>query len=476
MMTERGATASVPDDVPGPRGVPPLLSLSAPAHASMGWLLCALRLLAPRWGVRVVLHIGNRGHFDPASALHAIYEAPARENDEALPSPGRLHFHSPADPSLTFDVHGAGLGDPFSQAWILASRRGERSIPVEDEHCRVPASLCRQWGEPDAAIPAIDDGAAKLRGHLTRVFGVRLAPPAPWPGHTWAICLTHDLDSLDKFRPARKALGALRREGLRQPARLSAQAIRWMVLRRDPHRMGLREIVDEARSGLRPTLYIVTDGKHRLDPGYDPADAELLRLCHEIEEAGGEIGLHPSYMAGRDSAAMRAEAEAFAKLIGHAPATARMHYLRWNGYRTPRALAEAGIAVDSTLGWPDTPGFRCATAFPIPVFHPVRDEPLETWELPLHVMDTTLAMHQGLSADAAKQAALAVARQVRAVGGVLVLLQHPHLASDAPQGGYAAAHRELIEVLRGEQPLFVTASEAVDHWRRATEPFTVTSV
>ncbi len=63
------------------------------------------------------------------------------------------------------------------------------------------------------------------------------------------------------------------------------------------------------------------------------------------------------------------------------------------------ALAAAGIDWDSTLGYSDMAGFRLGVCHAIPLFDPVRLEPMGVEEHPLIVMDCTLNWPQYMGLD-----------------------------------------------------------------------------
>lgn len=53
-----------------------------------------------------------------------------------------------------------------------------------------------------------------------------------------------------------------------------------------------------------------------------------------------------------------------------------MHYLRWGHPTTLQAWNDAGMDYDSTLGYADSPGFRCGTCFEYPAFNPITQQQL----------------------------------------------------------------------------------------------------
>ena len=67
-----------------------------------------------------------------------------------------------------------------------------------------------------------------------------------------------------------------------------------------------------------------------------------------------------------------------------------MHFLRYSIPETPNILENLGILFDSTLGFPDKPGFRCGTSHEFQMFDPVNQRPLKLRQKPLIMMENTI--------------------------------------------------------------------------------------
>ena len=312
-----------------------------------------------------------------------------------------------------------------SAAWWLA---GLQEVNAErDVHGRFPyrASLQARLGDgPGGALrPAVDAYRAALGAALRRV-GVEPAPPV-WDGHGagWAVALTHDLDGL-RTRRLRAAVGeAARGHPARAVRRAFGADVRWRSA------LALRDLA--RRRGVRSTWFVKPGAWAPEDLGVDLGGGRVRRFVRALEAEGHAVGWHPGYGAHDHPARLRAERAAFADAVGHAPRLARTHFLRWSEPTTPRRLAASGVEVDSTLGFSRGPGFRRGTAHPFPVFDLGAGRPTDLWEMPLAVMDTTLAVHLGLG-DAEVADVLGDAFDAaRRSGGVAVVLWHNALGDDA---------------------------------------------
>src|SRR5262249_34905731 len=105
-----------------------------------------------------------------------------------------------------------------------------------------------------------------------------------------------------------------------------------------------------------------------MDPGYDCGDPRLAQFLRHLAQEGFEIGIHPSYTSFTSAAAIAAERNHLADVLGQPVTACRQHWLRFSWAKTWSAQAAAGLLRDSTLGFNDRPGFRNGSAL---AFRPV---------------------------------------------------------------------------------------------------------
>ena len=138
--------------------------------------------------------------------------------------------------------------------------------------------------------------------------------------------------------------------------------------------------------------------------GASPETYERLRprLVETLAGVDAEVGLHGSYGAADDEQRLAGE-KATLDHLGVRPEGLRYHYLRIDPHRNLRPLAALGFAYDTSLAFSDAVGFRAGLARPFRPWDFDREEPLDLVEIPLAVMDVTLAERRylGLSARGA---------------------------------------------------------------------------
>lgn len=338
-----------------------------------------------------------------------------------------------------------------------------------------------------AATPTLDLHIDLLRRMLVDAGASFLeVRPAPL-GHSFACCLTHDVDffGIRRHRLDATLAGFLARAGvgslidLARGRRTLREAGRnWMAVLSLPLvLMGLRpDFWDPVQQYLaaddaRPATYFVVPTKAHPGVAPDGRVHEARAVKYEAGEIatdlrtaldrGHEVAVH-GLDAWRDQGAALAESARVAAAAGATPSGIRMHWLYFDD-RSPERLVDAGFDYDSTWGYNDAVGFRAGTA------QAFRWPGCRLMELPLAIMDTALFFSGRLGLtrrDAMRRCIPILDHAVRAGGAVVV---NWHDRSLAPERQWDAAYEELLGELDHRAPWYATASHAVAwfNWRRS---------
>jgi peptidoglycan/xylan/chitin deacetylase (PgdA/CDA1 family) len=351
-------------------------------------------------------------------------------------------------------------GDIVAEAFYDLARVEELAAP-EDEHGRFRAA----WSRLDPLDPPLE----RLRHDLG------LTPPT-WDGATFAVALTHDVDSVRRWTRAGVAGAAARLKhdvfagrahtALREAKGLALAPVH--KLRGTDPNWRFSEIVRETRRrGASGCTFFVLGG--HADP-HDGAAPELYgrlrpQLVAELGEQKAEVGLHGSYRSARDVRLLAAEKrrleELGTRVVGH-----RYHYLRVDPHHNLEPLAEAGLRYDSTLGFPDALGFRGGLARPFRPWDFGLDEPLDVVEVPLAAMDVTLAEQRylGLSPRSAWPLLDALLDLAKARRAGFAVLWHPERFDRATSAGWDALYWRFVDEVGRRGGRCMSAAELVDLW------------
>jgi hypothetical protein len=378
----------------------------------------------------------------------------------------------------TLGARDVGLGDdmPYvEQAWERVAR-GER--PVGDHLAEAFFHLARLEelnGERDvhgrfpgaaSCLDALDPPVERLRRKLG------LEPPR-WGGARFAVCLTHDVDTPWRWTrigmrgAAARLRDSVRAGNSRQSAR-EARALAAVPLHKlrgtDPN-WRFERILRIARArGVAHTFYLMAGHRHPAD-GAAPQVYERLRprLVEALLAGGAEIGLHGSYTAADDLSRLAQEKRTLEALAGPL-AGHRYHYLRVDPHTNLAPLGTLGFRYDTSLGFSDLPGFRAGIAHPFRPWDVVADRPADLIEIPLAVMDVTLAEERylGLSPQAAERRLLDLVAWTAEHGGGFAVLWHNDRFDPGTSHGWDRLFFRFIDAVRASGGACISARELAE--------------
>ncbi|MDZ5810230.1 polysaccharide deacetylase family protein [Halorubrum sp. AD140] len=271
--------------------------------------------------------------------------------------------------------------------------------------------------------------------------GTRIPPEAAVPdGHSFALCLTHDVD-----RPYKTYQGPYYAIAERDPSHL-----RSLIPGVNPYWSFERIAALEADLGVRSAFYFMDEQQlfrdrpvsEWLDPDgwlryvgrYAIDDPAIVRTMRELDAGGWEIGLHGSFESFDDPDRLRSEKRRLESLLGHRVRGGRQHHLNLAIPETWEHHSTLGLEYDSTLGSSSTYGFENG-------YHPFRPFDDAFVEFPLTLMDVALpeVAADPVRARAECESLLEEAAEHEAV---MTVLWHPrYLGDDFPE------HVELYRTL-----------------------------
>jgi hypothetical protein len=344
--------------------------------------------------------------------------------------------------------------DALAAGFFHLARVEERGAEV-DRHGRfLAASSC---------LDPLDPPLERLRRELG-------GEPPLYRGARFAVALTHDVDNPWRWtgigvRGAAARLKTHALAGRAGPALHEARGLARVPVHKlrgtDPNWRFVETAAEERSLGARSTFFVLAGHGHRAD-GAAPESYDRLRprLVETLLESGSEVGLHGSYLAAEDLDRLARERATLAQLDGPLIGQ-RYHYLRVDPHRNLAPLAGIGFRYDTSLGFPDALGFRAGIAHPFRPWDFARDRPANLVEVPLAVMDATLAeeRYAALSAPEAKPRVLALLDWAAEHGGAFSILWHPERFDGASARGWDRLYFELISAVRERGGICLSAGE-----------------
>lgn len=303
--------------------------------------------------------------------------------------------------------------DIIYSAFFFTSRAEELITPQRDEHGRFAAKYSILSQKSRLQIPRLDEYARLLLKQLNL--------PLPENGFKH-IYLTHDIDSISRYRHFRGILGGL----IRGEWKTVLAALR--DIHEDPIYTFPWILEQDAKVQNAEPIYFV---KRTLGRGYDYPQyclhgRDFKRLKHMLRHNNVYLGVHGSYYGSIPPIQ-------YSRMY-------RAHYLRCPIDQMQR-LVDAGYTDDFTMGFADQAGFRLQTSRAIRWINPKTFRLTNLTLHPLTIMDNTLSQsnYMGLNEDEAYFLCERLIEKVRLHHGDLCLLWHNNNINDSTY------HRSLYE-------------------------------
>jgi hypothetical protein len=287
------------------------------------------------------------------------------------------------------------LGEIFM--WISSSL--EMSIGERDSVGRIPyleMVFNRQGISPRrpyaAMLMAWMENALRRMSGEEKVGDVLPRAPSPVNGTDHFVISSHDID----FYYTDKRSALLR---LLKNLGISILTYRSLSFFQSSIRM-IGEVIVGRRPGdyllallkageaceFQSTLFVVSQKRHRRDPSCGVS--QLAPYLTKASRKSFCVGIHGSYTSVFEEESLASEVSTFVAATGTIPMGGRQHWLRFQSHeRLFRAVENAGLLFDSSLGFSESVGFRNGANFAFPPYDFENEKPHEFLEIPLAIMD-----------------------------------------------------------------------------------------
>ncbi|AGN02206.1 hypothetical protein L593_11305 [Salinarchaeum sp. Harcht-Bsk1] len=332
-----------------------------------------------------------------------------------------------------------GVQEPPRPPNEVTSRRDARPLtgepsPVDAPPASEPSGSAIQTFTPgtnqDWTAGVIADGDPQVGDDLL-------------PDHSFALCLTHDVDR--PYKLAQAFFYALRD---RDPTQLAS-----LLPGRQPNWTFDTILQIEARHDVRSAFYFLDEQRLFRDrpmrewldldawrlyaDRYDLDDPAIVELLHRLDRGGWEVGLHGSYESYDDRERLRAEKERLERVLGTPIRGGRQHYLNRTLPETWEHHAAIGQDYDATIGSASEIGFGYGDTIGRPF-----DDSFVAF--PLTMMDVAMP-DPGTDPAAAWSAADRVLEAAAERGAITTVLWHPRVFNESDWPGHTDLYRHLIE-------------------------------
>lgn len=377
-------------------------------------------------------------------------------SDSVLPdigSPGWLEYGrkrlpklftapNPLNPSVDFDIAAA--------TFILASDFQDLVSLERDEYDRLRAMDSLQYKLGVLNFPVVNYYSRFLKEKVEEYFKIILERKT-YGGADCGLALTHDVDftSFLNFKMIRReifGIAVLNRQHLGVPQRATKLLFPlYALFGYDFPKIGLRFLRNaEMDRDLKSTFFIKTGATGKQDIPYRYNSRNMREFLKSLTESGFEIGIHPSMKTYVDVDQFVREKNRLQDALGKHIDSVRQHYLKFAAGKTVGIWEKAEMKYDSTLGFSREVGFRNSIAFPYPLYNFAEDRISQVIELPLILMDGTLAENKTITNEQALVRMKALMRETKLADGAAAILFHNSLTDPIDFHGYTEIYAEIL--------------------------------
>lgn len=320
------------------------------------------------------------------------------------------------------------LGEIFE--WV--SSADEYSVQTRDSVGRAPFSASyvgRHRLNPQ--VPYAGIAMRFLQGAINRaVPGSPLDPVCPAASSAHFVVNTHDVDLLPTSRMSsfhRLTKNAILSLGLyKSPALAAKQAGQAALVALGAHDpLDQVPTLSERERGLSvgASYYFLCRHGHRRDGNYSVKEPCTLSMMQALQPEM-EVGVHGSYRSLESPDGLASEFDCV-RALGFDPLGGRQHWLRFTVPQLIHSVERANAAYDSSLGWPETMGYRSGACFAYPPYDFEREGPASFLEIPLVVMDSQLCLPQNGDGEGLHSVSEVLNASRRYGWGGVAVLWHP---------------------------------------------------
>jgi peptidoglycan/xylan/chitin deacetylase (PgdA/CDA1 family) len=363
--------------------------------------------------------------------------------------------------------------DIIRSAFFLLSRLEEVIFTEKDNQERFPASQSLAFTNGFLQKPVVDE-YVRIIHKLLKIgcdwSGIALEAAALWPNNKdFAVCLTHDVDDLKKWKLQRvlsqclKSARLIARLEFKEAARIMNLMVKSILQNLDRWQV-FEEIINLERAyNFKSSFYFCGSGKsYGID--YSPRNSTVRDIIQRIHSHGWEIGMHGSYDSYNNKEMLLDEKKALEAVLGKGIQGIRQHHLRFDPSKTWHIQSGIGLMYDVTLGYAEAVGFRASTAFPFYPYSLTEDKKLPIIEIPLAVMDQTLFGYMNYSTQQAWAHTKSIVDTVRRYHGVCVLLWHSDALDNDLYPGWGEVYSVLLDYLSRQNAWVTSGVEIADWW------------
>jgi peptidoglycan/xylan/chitin deacetylase (PgdA/CDA1 family) len=339
--------------------------------------------------------------------------------------------------------------DLIASSFFLLTRYEEvvnNDKTILDQHERFPATLSIAYKESFLHRPLVNE-CFELLWSCIKALNPNLEKKQLWNGKDFALCLTHDIDTIQNTPLSEALIIAsllLKQHSLEKATARTINNIKVVFRKKNISVNTFSQIFDiEQRYGASSTFFFMTEPDY--SGGYCLNNLKVKNVLNKISDAGNEIGLHAGYYSYNNKEIINTQKTNLTEILKLDSIGCRQHFLRWKTPNTWRIQEKCGLNYDTTLCFADHEGFRAGICHPFQPFDIQENRIFNIWEIPLTIMDGSLYYHRKLTPKEGLITVESYMNTVRRYQGVMVLLWHNSFFDPDIYPGWADIYDKILD-------------------------------
>jgi hypothetical protein len=348
--------------------------------------------------------------------------------------------------------------DIISSAFYFLSGWNEYVDSSNDEFGRVEYKNCIVNKLNVAHIPIVNYYFDILHEAIKKVYR-KDTKKHLWKDKSFAINLTHDIDTC-RSAWIEGSFSELKKKKIFSIPKL----IMKRFFQKDDW-FNFNTIMDIERKYEAVSSFYFLPQKGRVgnwkNADYSISSNSIQKTITNIKAKKFEVGVHGSFGTHDNSKQFKTDIERIntKPIVGN-----RFHFLMFDPEKTVNVLEDCNIRYDTTLGFAEQIGFRRGTCYPFYLWNFNKDNASSVLEIPLIVMDGTLAnkKYMGVSKDEALPKVFRLIDEVKRFEGVFTILWHNTYFSDYKYTGWRNIYCKILEYSKAKNGLFLTGENVTN--------------